>query len=310
MTLTEHAVRSRIANLTSVAQPSDFVLDSGQPVALQRMFDPDVSPYCFDFDDRKLLCVSTPDIRAATFFYQAQRQRARSVLKVPYEALPEAPASPTLVFSIGRCGSTLLHKAFAAAGVHTVSEPDYFTQVAIQRPRDEGLTTMVGRATGLMSCAVIKLRAECNNAPLVIAGGFRAPRVMFILRDAIEWAESVRRVTRDDDPARAAALLRALLGGLDPLTREYEVRICYYEDFREVTARYVNALLAWMGSDARLRPAQAAELAPKDAQEGSIVSRASVRDVPADPAFRAAFHYEWRRVRPVELIERLGLLRL
>jgi len=65
-----------------------------------------------------------------------------------------------------------------------------------------------------------------------------------------------------------------------------------------------------MGSDARMRPSMAAALAGKDAQDGSIVSRTSLKDVPEDPAFRAAFRNEWSKVRPVALIERLGLQRL
>ncbi len=275
------------------------------------MFDPDVSPYCFDFDERKLFCVSTPDIARATFFYQAQRRDARSVIKVPFDALPDPGASPTLIFSVGRCGSTLLHKAFQAAGVRTVSEPDYFTQVALHDPHDPALPSVIARTTRLLPYAVIKLRAECNNAALLIAGAFRAPNVVFILRDATDWAASVRRVSGNGaDVAGIAALLRALLTGLDNLTRHYEVRICYYEDFRNLTASYVNTLLAWMGSAARIRPATAAELANKDAQEGSIVSRASVGDLPDDPAFREAFRSEWGKLRPAALIDRLELRRL
>ncbi len=310
MEITEHAVRARTADRTSISQPADFELDAGHPVPERRMFDPDVSPYCFDFDERKLLCVSTPDIRGATFFYQAQRQRARHVVKVPFDALPEAPAARTLVFSIGRCGSTLLHKAFEAAGLSAVSEPDYFTQVAVRRPGDPALATVLGGATRLLPYSVIKLRAECNHASLLIAGAFREPRVMFILRDPVEWAESVRRVSRDATPADTAALLCGFLAGLGALTRRYPVRICRYEDFRQLTASYVNELLAWMGSDARIRPATAAELASRDAQEGSVVARATLRAVPDDARFRSAFREEWAKVRPATLIDRLGLARL
>ena len=311
MSLTEHAVRQRIASLTSIAQPTDFILESGTPSDRSRMFDPDVSPYCFDLDDHKLFCVSTPDIAGATFFYQSQRQSARSVIKVPFDALPEALASPTLIFSIGRCGSTLLHRAFEAAGVRTVSEPDYFTQAALHKLQDPALQSVIGRATQLLPYAVIKLRAECNNATLLIAGAFRAPNVMFVLRDPADWAASVRRLSPNTaSPGGIAGLLYALVVGLDSLTRQYDVRICYYEDFRNLTANYVNALLAWMGQDARIRPTMAAEIARKDAQEGSIVSRASLREVPEDPAFREAFRREWVKVRPVALIERLDLRRL
>jgi hypothetical protein len=311
MSLTEHAIRERIESRTSISQATDFVVDAGRAADRSRMFESDVSPYCFAFDDRKLLCVSTPDIAGATFFYQAQRQQARSVIKVPFDALPDAESSPTLIFSIGRCGSTLLHRAFDAAGVPTVSEPDYFTQAALHPRQDDMLRGAIGRATQLLPYTVIKLRAECNHAPLLIAGGFRAPNVMFILRDPVDWAASVRRLSPlMADPVAIAALLRTLVVGLDSLTRSYQVRICYYEDFRDLTASYINALLAWMGSAARIRPAMASELAGKDAQEGSVVSRASLKDVQDDPAFRAAFRSEWNKARPAALIERLGLRRL
>jgi len=230
---------------------------------------------------------------------------------VPFNALPEAIASPTLIFSIGRCGSTLLHRAFEAAGVRTVSEPDYFTQAAMHKPQDAALRTAIGGATQLLPYAVIKLRAECNNAPLLIAGAFPAPHVMFVLRDPVDWAASVRRLSPDTATAAGvAALLYALVIGLDDLTRHYNVRICYYEEFRDLTANYVNALISWMGRDARIRPAQAAEIARRDAQEGSIVSRSTLSRVPEDPAFRDAFRHEWTRIRPAALIERLRLPRL
>ena len=306
MSLTEHPVRQRIANRTSFSQATDFVLETGRPVDRSRMFDPDVSPYCFDLADRKLFCVSTPDIAGATFFYQAQRQCATSVIKVPFDALPEARVSPTLIFSIGRCGSTLLSKAFEAAGVRAVSEPDYFTQAALYVPYDHVLQSVIGRTTQLLPYAVIKLRAECNNAPLLIAGGFREPKVMFVLRDPVDWAASVRRVTGVNHGA-IAALLRALLVGLDSLTQRYDVRLCYYEDFRTLPPSYINDLLAWMGSEARMAPQAAAELASKDAQEGSVVARAGAGGAPDDSAFREAFREEWRNVRPVGLIDRLGL---
>jgi len=171
---------------------------------------------------------------------------------------------------------------------------------------DRALQGIIGRATQLLPYAVIKLRAECNNAPLLIAGGFPAPRVMFVLRDPVDWAVSVRRVTGVNHGA-IAALLRSLLVGLDSLTRHYEVRLCYYEDFKDLGAAYVNELLAWMESDARITAETASELARKDAQEGSIVARAPAGDAQEDAAFREAFRAEWRIARPASLIERLGL---
>ena len=307
MGLSEHPVRSRTADRTSFSQPADFVLGPGRAVERARILDPDVSPYCFDFDAHELLCVSTPPLAGATFFYQAQRQGARSVVKVPYDDLPEAIASPVLIFSVGRCGSTLLVKALAAAGVDAVSEPDYFTQAVALGRDGPALQEAIGRATALLRGEAIKLRAECSNAPLAIAGAFRAPRLVFVVRDAVEWAESVRRVSRAPDPTATAALLRGFLLGLESLAARYDVRVCHYEDFRVPTASYVNALLGGLGIAARLRPAAAAELAGRDAQEGSVVSRAAAGAARDDPSFRAAFRVAWDRVRPAALIERLAL---
>jgi len=291
-----------------ISGPGDFRVGSGRAVPASRVFEPDVSPYCFDLADRSLLCVSTSDLSGAPFFYQAQRRNARSVIRVRLEALPEGPASPGLIFSIGRCGSTLVVKALEAAGVRAVSEPDFFTQAACERPGDGSLRSAIAGATRLLRYAAIKLRLECNNAPLLIASSFQAPRILFILRDPVQWAASLRRVSRNSlDLNWALAQLGRGLQALDDLSRSYPVRISYYEDFRTLAADRVAELLAWAGAPRGVGVDELRALASRDAQEGTFVSRASLRDVPDDVAFRHAFEREWSRRRPRELIDRLGL---
>jgi hypothetical protein len=308
MSVVEYSVRSCPGKRAFISGPGDFDLGAGRPVESSRMFDPDVSPYCFDFANRRLLCVSTPDISGAVFFYQAQREHARSVIEVPLDSLPDGPASPALIFSIGRCGSTLLVKAIEAAGVSAVSEPDFYTQAACEQARDASLRRALAGATRLLRYPVIKLRMECINAPLLIAGAFAAPRVMFILREPVAWAASLRRLSRNSlDLGWAVAQLRKGLLALDELARNYAVRVCYYEDFRELRADYVADVLSWAGLPGTVAAETLRGLASRDAQEGTIVSRASVRDVPDDMAFREAFSREWSRWRPVEQIARLRL---
>ena len=308
MSLTEFPVRACTGKLAFISGPDDFSLDAGRTVDSSRMFEPDVSPYCFDLSNRTLLCVSSPDISGATFFYQAQRQHARSVIKIPFESLPDGTASPTLIFSIGRCGSTLLVRALEAAGVSVVSEPDSFTQAACHQPSDPSLRRAIAGATRLLPYSVVKLRLECNNAPLLIAGAFSSPRIMFILRDPVDWAASLRRLSRNSlDLGWAVGQLGRGLMALDELSRNYAVRICYYEDFRELDADYIAGVLSWIGEGRAVSRETLRMVAAKDAQEGSIVSRASVRGVPDDPQFRETFRREWSRLRPAELISRLGL---
>ena len=308
MTLSEYPVRSCTGKLAFISGPDDFSLDPGRAVDSSRLFEPDVSPYCFDFANRSLLCVSTPDISGATFFYQAQRQHARSVIKVPFESLPEGPVSPTLIYSIGRCGSTLLVRALEAGGVSVVSEPDFLTQAACHQPLDLSLRPAIAGATRLLRRSVVKLRLECNNAPLLIATAFSSPRIMFVLRDPADWAASLRRLSRNSlDLGWAVGQLRRSLLALDELARSYAVRTCYYEDFRELDAGPIAEVLAWIGAPGSVSPETLRTVAAKDAQEGTIVSRASVRGVPDDPQFREAFRREWSRQRPAELISRLRL---
>ncbi len=308
MSLTEHTVRARTTDLVAISAPDDFILGPARAVESSRLFDPDVSPYCFDLATRTLLCVSTADISAASFFYQAQRQYARSVIRVPFAALPEGPASPALIFSIGRCGSTLLVRALQAAGVRVVSEPDFYTQAACQAPLDSGLRRAIAGATRLLRYPVIKLRLECNNAPLLIAGAFSSPRIAFILRDPVDWAASLRRLSRNSlDPGWAVATLTQGVQALDALSRSYAVRISYYEEFRDLGMGPIGDWLAWTGCPGTVSREALLPLAAKDAQEGSLVSRAAVRDVPDDPSFREAFRREWSRLRPAGLIAKLQL---
>lgn len=308
MSLTEHPVAWRTTDLFCRSSPADFIVEGGRAVDPSRMFDPDVSPYCFNLASRTLLCVSTPDIAGASFFYQAQRQSARSVIKVPFAMLPEGPSSPALIFSIGRCGSTLLVRALMAAGVRCVSEPDFYTQAACHQPLDLSLRGAIAGATRLLPYSVIKLRLECNHAPLLIAGAFKSPRIMFILRNPVDWAASLRRLSRNSlDPGWAVTQLSTGLQALAELTRNYAVHICYYEDFRDLGGADLGPVLAWAGASETVSRGALQTLAAQDAQAGTIVSRASVRDVPDDPAFRDAFRREWLRRRPAELIARLRL---
>jgi len=248
MNLSEYAVRSCLGKLAFISGPDDFSLEAGRAVDPARMFDPDVSPYCFDLANRTLLCVSTPDISDATFFYQAQRQHARSVVKIPFVALPEGATTPSLIFSIGRCGSTLLVKALESEGIRVVSEPDFYRQAACHQPLDLSLRSAIRGATRLLPYSVIKLHLECNNAPLLIAGAFSAPQIMFILRDPVDWAPSLRRLSLNSLALNwAVGQLGRSLRALDELTRNYAVRICYYEDFRRVAPAYIADVLSWTG---------------------------------------------------------------
>jgi hypothetical protein len=82
---------------------------------------PGISLYCLDEERRQAVFVETPpeiDLTRQAFYYQAQYRCARRVLCVPYETLNELATETgepfrklVLIFSVERCGSTLLSRA-------------------------------------------------------------------------------------------------------------------------------------------------------------------------------------------------------
>jgi hypothetical protein len=66
MSINEYPVRGCRGKLAFLSGPGDFSLAPGRVVDSSRMFDSDVSPYCFDLAKCRLLCVSTPDISGGT----------------------------------------------------------------------------------------------------------------------------------------------------------------------------------------------------------------------------------------------------
>ena len=96
--------------------------------------------YCLDFENRQAVFVETPpeyNLSRAPFLYQAQYELASRLVQIPFETLhrlaAEVVIDPTrliLIYSVGRCGSTLVSHAFnALEGVESISEPDVFTQM-------------------------------------------------------------------------------------------------------------------------------------------------------------------------------------
>lgn len=173
--------------------------------------DPTLSLYCLDLGRREALFVRTPpelDLTAAAFLYQTQYSAATELVAVPFAELHrvaatvEAPSERLVfVYSVGRCGSTLVSKAFAAAdGVVSLSEPDFFWQLhALQDAGDPELDTLVASCIRLL-CAprparawAIKLRSHEIELADALRRSFPEAKSVFLYRDADSWARSAAR---------------------------------------------------------------------------------------------------------------------
>jgi len=221
----------------------DFTLrHDGEDDSAQLLSRPDLSLYCLDLEHKEAVFVSTPsgiDLEKAPFYYQAQFEHAERVFTVSFDTFLDlsmriTPADTlVLIHNIGRCGSTLLSKAFSQLESCTsYSEPDCFTQIAFWRalndPRDglwksllPACMNFTFRDTGSQrpSTAIIKFRSGCLNLLDLFLDGFPDAKHLFLYRDCSSWAASLVGLIGRNRP-------------LPDLSREKALNNCRYNNGR------------------------------------------------------------------------------
>ncbi len=313
-----------------VARPDDFVLGPPQPLGL---FPADVAlPYAFDMAARELLMtlhVSLCGVLDQTFLYTAQRDRTRVVARVPLGSLPriygppDPQATPVLIFSLGRTGSTLFQKLVGCVTARSISEPDTLTQLANDRAGLLALPEDVQRAMVYYAIAplfdidlphggsgrcMIKMRSHVNVLSTEIAQTFPAAKYVFMLREPRAWARSFFRAF-NVQPANAVERLLQWLGDLRRLQQSgVDLSIIHYES---MVADPYDTVARLTGADPRADAtlaARIAKVAAADSQAGNRLSRARTsveRDDERD--WLASFDAHWARRRPGKLIEAIGV---
>lgn len=210
--------------------PSNFVLSDGDAVPAGTVLDTDHELYCLDDEHRRALFVRTPpgtELAGAPFFYLAQYRAAQELVAVPYgtlHALADTLPDPALVmlYSVGRCGSTLLSRGFTAVpGVRSLSEPDVFSDVAMLRHWDPSREDEYGRL--VRSCVrilgrsaptlAVKPRGGALGIADLVRARFPDSHALFLYRDAERWMESMHAGFTPSLPAADAmpTFLRYLL---------------------------------------------------------------------------------------------------
>ena len=209
---------------------------------------PTISLYCVDHDTRRAIFVVTPqdlDLSRVPFYYQAQYEAAQSLIAVSYDALHTLaeqvtidPSRIILVYSTGRCGSTLVsHALNQADGVYSFSEPDVFTQLVVLRDFDSNndlfISALVEDCTKVMCAAAqhggasawaLKFRGFCIELGHLFYRSFPAAKVVFLYRSNTEgYVNSFVRVLDLFEPERLQALPAFQQGAnhLSPLVRVY-----------------------------------------------------------------------------------------
>lgn len=202
---------------------------------------PTLSLYCLDPPNHRAIFVETApevDLSAAAFYYQAQYDAAQRLVSVPYEtlhalarAVPLDPRRLILIYSVGRCGSTLVSRVLnQAEGVVSVSEPDVYTQLLTLRAadgsQDPEVSALVRSCTQILcassargrgaSASALKFRSFVIGLADLLSHHFPEAKVVFLYRQAVSWARSMVRAFRLFDPE-----VEALLPPLQPLVSPF-----------------------------------------------------------------------------------------
>lgn len=235
---------------------NDFRYREEQPVDPRIVIDqPNISLYCLDHENERAIFVETPpdvSLLQAPFYFVTQYETAQRLIAVPYDALhqlaSEYPVDHSriiLVYSTGRCGSTLVSRVFdQIPEVASFSEPDVFTQLLVLwssgLATDEQTTRLLTDCLTIM-CAnthqqgklfwVFKYRSYVVSMSDLLHQAAPEAKVIFLYREATAWAISFARAfgISDQDLAQVIPTYRWQIPLVDAYVRSHTEPISYPE---------------------------------------------------------------------------------
>ena len=226
MVTTIHDVLAHRAH-TDWSSLADFDLGPGRVVAPGvEILRGNWSLYTIERVSNSAIFVDLPigcDLSESAFAYVDQHGLAQRVMIVPFGELAQladriaAPDHVIFLFSIGRCGSTLLSQALnATPGVWSLSEPDAYSRLILQNyNRSDRIDYSRAEVISLIrACTRLLFRPPAGRNARVFAIKFRSQALfqadlyhealpeascVFLYRDALGWANSFYRMARKYD---------------------------------------------------------------------------------------------------------------
>ena len=223
----------------------------------------------------------------------------------------QSGSPPVFLFSPGRCGSTLLSRLFNEAGIASVSEPDFFTQLAtpfwsgpariVREPFRRAMWAMTSDLCATIgNIPVVKLRAECCAAPELFLREHRQ-RTLVMFRRFEDWARSTAQVF-GAGPAKAVRKYMRALGCYGYLRRHSDCFAVRYEQLVSDPEQACRALGGFLGR--RIDPSALSRASARNAQSGTPLE--SRRRPGWEARFDGAMRL-WNSARFVRARDLLGL---
>lgn len=198
---------------------TDFTLEPSHSVSSSEILNnPNVSLYSLDIESQRAVFTITPhtiDLEHSAFMFRGQYENATHVITVSFEDFHQLASRIkftenrlTLVNSVGRCGSTLVSKAFQALErVRSLSEPDALTlivnwrtskalpELELERLTRSCIAFCCKPLNGKKSCThwAIKFRSQCTEICDLMAKAFPCAKYIYLTREPLDWLDSAYR---------------------------------------------------------------------------------------------------------------------
>ena len=232
----------------TVVKLEDFNYEEGEIIDLLTIVKkPNITLYCLDFQNQRAIFVETPlsiDLSQAPFYYLAQYEYAEKLIAVPFEKLPLLVNHAKLIdkliviYSVGRCGSTLLSKVFNKVNtVLSLSEPDVFSQIVgwrnPDRSNDEEITEII------KFCIYLLAKSTTQNKISYCAIKLRGIGIEVgdLIYRAIPNAESIFLYRNAENVIKSSIIAFKFIGELLPTIKE---NIDFYSRFIPLLKDYKN----------------------------------------------------------------------
>lgn len=309
---------TKIMDNTDFSTVIDHIIDAAE-------FKQNALPAVIDWKNSKIFLsdsCSKNKVNTVPFFYQWQRSNIEQLFSIDFSQYKRIPLKtqtvlPIFVFSIGRCGSTLLVNLCKNIGIKTISEPDYLADIknrlSVNQSEDEVIEILKWN-TNLLSeifgtNPLIKLRGSSINDIDYFAKAFPQSKYVFMLREPIAWAKSNMKAFNDTPEALADYLKRGIEVYDQFIKLGLKPKLIWYEDLIMNPIESLNSIfndlsLIESGRDAILTTMS------KDSQEGSSISKDRLVKIKLQPEALDRFIQQWKKICPNLLIEKYKLDRL
>jgi sulfotransferase family protein len=256
------------------------------------------SLYCLGPDKKSFTFVDGSNfdqLRKATFIYQTQYTEARNLLNVPIECLEQRTnkinTNPIFLFSIGRCGSTLLYHLFQAVEDSlSLSEPDiYFHLYKLLKDKDvtESFVSdisyiatqnlIMGENFRSSTRLIIKHRSQAFPIADLLTARMPGCKKVFLFRNPESWIASVRRTFNSDITYAANHWIEMAKNYMHIEEQGIDFISLAYEDFIKNPSAVFRDLLAKCDISESLSDAEVSQILENDSQENSSISRRKLK---------------------------------